>query len=245
MFVDCSRSSSVGKVARMKRKWFANLGLCALASCVFLGNCGSAFAGHAQGAASPPPGSSETETSPSPLRSAASGQQGATAEKPEGQISDFAWLEGKWQGNWGPRLAEQVWMAPKAREMLGLFRVVENDKTLVVEMYSLLETSDGIELRLRHFTPSLAPWEPSSTTVLRLARLDARQAVFENTSGGQPSRQILLRSDPDSYISRSEITSVGDNQQVTEIHFRKQNPVVTEAPPRQTKSKQTRNSPQK
>jgi hypothetical protein len=145
-------------------------------------------------------------------------------------LTDFAWLEGKWQGSWGPRAAEQLWTGPKAGEMLGLFRVVENDKTLVVELYSLLETSDGIELRLRHFTASLLPWEQSSTTLLKLASLDPNAAVFENPSSQQPRRLTLLRVDPETYVSRSEITSGDDNRQVTEIRYHKQKSAAEVAP---------------
>ena len=104
--------------------------------------------------------------------------------------ADFSWLEGRWQGNWGPRLAEQIWMAPKADEMAGVFREVENDKTLVLELFSVVETPEGIEYRSRHFTPSLAPWEQSGPTVLKLASIDPNQIVFENTVDGKPKRVV-------------------------------------------------------
>jgi hypothetical protein len=207
----------------MKCSWFPKLVLGAVAGCLLLAACHRVFAKPSAGTGGWATGVGEAQTVPAPLpwpyRLRAAGNL-------EPRLSDFAWLEGKWQGNWGPRLAEQVWMAPRAGEMLGLFRAVENDKTLVVEMYSLLETAEGIELRLRHFTASLAPWEQSSTTVLRLASVDLEKAVFENVLAGQPSRQVLIRVDADNYISRSEITSGNDNQQVTEIRFRKQNSAV-------------------
>jgi hypothetical protein len=142
-----------------------------------------------------------------------------TASRP---LSEFSWLEGKWQGNWGPRVAEQVWLEPRAGEMTGLFRVTENDKTLVLELYSLLEASGGTEMRLRHFTPTLVPWEQSSPiTVLRLGNMDSldKGAVFENTGTGQPNRLTLLRVDPDTFLLRTEIAPGGDGKQVTEIRF--------------------------
>ena len=136
-------------------------------------------------------------------------------------LADFTWLDGKWQGDWGPRIAEQIWTEPRAGEMLGLFRVVENDKTLVIELYSLLETPDGIEFRLRHFTKSLVPWEQSNAAVLKLASVDPQTAVFENPSGGQPKQINLIRTDAENYLSRSEIRSASGNQQVTEIRYHK------------------------
>ena len=70
-------------------------------------------------------------------------------------LADLAWLEGQWQGKWGPRVAEQTWMAPKAGIMTGLFRLVEGDKTLVLEMFTVVEKPDGINFYFRHFTPEL------------------------------------------------------------------------------------------
>jgi hypothetical protein len=142
----------------------------------------------------------------------------STGDSANPSLSEFSWLEGKWQGNWGPRVAEQIWLEPRASEMTGLFRVTENDKTLVLELYSLLESSSGIEMRLRHFTPALVPWEQSAISVLRLVSFD-RDAVFENGSAGQPNRQTLIRVAPDTYLLRTEIGAGGGNKQVTEIRF--------------------------
>jgi hypothetical protein len=141
-------------------------------------------------------------------------------------LAEFAWLEGKWQGSWGPRTAEQVWMAPKAGEMLGLSRVVENEKTLVIELYSLVETPNGIELRFRHFTPSLAAWEDSSYATLKIVSFDPKTIVFENPTGGKPKRNAFIRIDAETYISRSEIVSDSENKQVTDIRYHR-----TETPP--------------
>jgi hypothetical protein len=149
-------------------------------------------------------------------------------------LSEFAWLEGKWLGNWGPRIAEEIWLEPRAGEMTGLFRVTENDKTLVLELYSLLETPNGIEMRLRHFTPSLVPWEQSAISVLKLVSFD-KDAVFDNAGAGQPNRQTLIRVDPDTYLLRTEIASGDDNKQVTEIRFHHVLPVSPAPAPEKKK----------
>ena len=108
--------------------------------------------------------------------------------------------------------------------MVGVFREIENDKTLVIELFSLVETPDGIEYRFRHFTPSLAPWERSGPTVLMLSSADPTQIVFENANDGKPKRVIFTRIGPDTYISRSEIVPDQGETQVTEITYRRQTP---------------------
>ncbi len=157
---------------------------------------------------------------PSQVRSAAPSKTKPPDARPT--LSDFAWLEGKWQGAWGPRVAEQVWTAPKAGQMLGLFRVLENDKALVIELFSLFQTADGVELRLRHFTPELVPWEQSGLTTLKLAGLDAQTAIFENPSDGQPKRDVFTRIDPDTYTFKSEVVPAAGGTHVTEIRYHRQ-----------------------
>jgi hypothetical protein len=106
--------------------------------------------------------------------------------------------------------------------MVGVFRVVENNKTLVIELLSLLETPDGVEYRFRHFTPALAPWESSGSTVLNITSADPARIVFENPTDGKPKRVIFTHTGPDTYISRSEIVSDQGETQVTEITYRRQ-----------------------
>ena len=141
-------------------------------------------------------------------------------------LADLAWLAGRWQGQWGPRVAEQDWMPAKADMMLGTYRVIESDKTLVVELLALTESPDGVEYRIRHFTPTLAPWEKSGSTVLNLVSMDPKRIVFENPVDGQPKHAILDRVDDDTYVSRSEIVPLDGNAQVVSITFHRQKPVL-------------------
>lgn len=137
-------------------------------------------------------------------------------------ISDFSWLAGRWIGKWGPRTAEQDWMPPHAGLIVGTFRLLEDGGTLVIELSALAQKNNGIELRFRHFTPALVPWEKSDPTVLTLHSLDSKRAVFENSVNGQPKRALFIRVDPDTYISRSEIDSAGGTTKVVEITFHRQ-----------------------
>jgi hypothetical protein len=142
-------------------------------------------------------------------------------------LADLSWLAGRWQGTWGPRLAQQTWTAPKAGVMLGTFQLAEGDKTLVLELFTLVEDSDGIKLYLRHFTPSLTPWEKSGPTALNLETADAKSIVFVNAVDGEPKQDIITRIDTDTYVSRSEIVPDKGDPQVTEITYHR----VFDGPP--------------
>jgi hypothetical protein len=156
-----------------------------------------------------------------------SGDDSTTVPPPKATLADLAWLAGRWQGSWGPRVAQQVWTAPKAGVMMGTFQLAENDKTLVLELFTVVEEPGGIKFHLRHFTPSLVAWEKPGPTVLNLSSADPKSVTFENSTDGQPKRAIFTRVDADTYISRSEVVPEKGQVQVTEITYRRQK----EAPP--------------
>lgn len=139
-------------------------------------------------------------------------------------ISQLGWLEGRWRGEWGTRIAEQIWMGPKAGVMTGEFRLVEGEKTLVLELFSIVEKADGIQLYLRHFTPELLPWEKSDATTLKLESIDGARATFVNPANGEPKRAILIRADADTYTARSEIEPEQGEAQTIEITFHRLKP---------------------
>src|SRR5215469_3750325 len=139
-------------------------------------------------------------------------------------LAQFAWLEGEWRADWGSRSAEQSWLESKAGELVGIARITEGEKTLVLELFSLFENSEGVQLYLRHFTPELLPWEKSDATTLKLAAIDATKAVFVNSINGEPRRAIFTRLDADTYTARSELEPAQGEAQVIEITFHRQKP---------------------
>jgi Domain of unknown function (DUF6265) len=153
------------------------------------------------------------------------------ASAPKPALADLAWLAGRWQGAWGPRVAQQEWTPPKAGVMVGSFQLAENDKTLVLEFVTLVEEGDGIKFHLRHFTPSLVAWEKPGPTILDLTAADPKVIAFENPTDGQPKRLTFIHVDTDTYVSRSEVVPQQGDPQVTEITYRRQK----EAPPARRK----------
>lgn len=144
-----------------------------------------------------------------------------SASASKSTLADFAWLAGRWQGTWGARAAQQTWTAPEAGVMLGTFQLAESGKTLVLELFTVVEDESGVKLYLRHFTPSLIAWEKPGPTRLDLERADARSIVFVNSADGQPRQDIITRIDADTYVLRSEVVSAKGDEQVTEITYRR------------------------
>jgi hypothetical protein len=145
-------------------------------------------------------------------------QKAATPDS-KGNLSQFSWLVGEWRGQWGPRLAQQVWMPPQAGVMVGAFQVSENGRKMVIELYTITSTPRGVEVRVRHFTPSLTPWEKAGPTLLNLKTIDSKSILFENADNGQPKRWLMNRTAPDTLLERFEIVPEKGQEQVAEIEF--------------------------
>ncbi|MFZ0786516.1 MAG: DUF6265 family protein [Candidatus Acidiferrales bacterium] len=174
-------------------------------------------------AVTPPPPPADARKSANATPTSTSPPAAAQA-KPT--LADFAWLAGRWQGAWGPRVAQQVWMPPKGGVMLGTFQTVDNGATLVIELFSIIERPDGISLYFRHFTPTLEPWETSKPTLLKLASATPKSIEFDNPIDGQPKREIIRKIDADTYVSRAEIVPDKGDPQVVEITYHRQKEAV-------------------
>lgn len=160
-----------------------------------------------------------------PRSSGSDAPQSAASAAPateSAQLADLGWLAGRWVGKWGPRTAEQTWTPPQAGQILGTFRLFEDDHTLLVELYTLDQKSGGVQLRFRHFTPDLVPWEKSAATELNLESSDSKQWVFLNSANGEPKRSIIIRIDADTYTLRSEISAGEGPTRVVDITFHRQ-----------------------
>jgi hypothetical protein len=224
---------------RLKRIGFSGLRVVASTAllCLFM-LAGSARAQQASGSGTEP--GAKTGNASVPISGGSAADAAATAASSASQqphsastqpptLAQFNWLEGQWRGEWGSRIAEQTWLVPKAGEIAGLFRLIEGEKILVLEIFSLVEKPEGIQFYLRHLTPELLPWEKADATMLKLESFDSTKATFVNPVNGEPKRTIFTRLDPDTFTQRSEIEPAEGEPQVIEITFHRQKPQAVPA----------------
>ena len=126
------------------------------------------------------------------------------ADKPA-KLSGFAWMEGTWQGQFGEALAEETFMAPKAGAILNMFRLTKDGSLLIYETSALVETQEGIELRVRHFNAKLEAMETEQPIILKLVKFDGARAEFENFIHSAPKRTIITKKSNDEMEVYSEI----------------------------------------
>jgi hypothetical protein len=139
-------------------------------------------------------------------------------------LADFAWLAGRWEGKLGPTAekqltAEQQWMPPKNDTMLGFFRLTDNEKTVVIELFTIRETTDGIVFYFRHFSPELKPWEEAEAYHLNLTKSDGTTFRFDNPVVNQLKDAILTHTEADTYISHGDITGADGKPAAIEVTY--------------------------
>lgn len=134
-------------------------------------------------------------------------------------IDDFAWLTGTWEGlldvGDGMALAEVQYLVPRAGTILGSFRLTKDEAVLVMEMLAMVEVEGGIEMRMRHFSKSLDPWEDGDPLILTFDSVREGVSIFRNHVNDSPRWSYLEALGPNSFSARSEIYS--DTGEVSEI----------------------------
>jgi len=146
--------------------------------------------------------------------------QEATASAPiHAALGDFSWLAGRWEGRLGPMTAEQEWMAPKNRTMEGFFRLTDAEKTIVIELFTLRETPEGVAMYFRHFSPELKPLEEKEAYHLNLSKSERGVFRFDNSVVNQLKDAILTHADDDTYVSHGDITETDGKPKVIEVTY--------------------------
>jgi len=105
---------------------------------------------------------------------------GDGGKSPPAKVTDFAWLEGQWQAKALGGDAEEIWGPPSAGTMVGMFRLIQDEKAAFYEIFTLTEEGPTVLLRLKHFHPDLTGWEEKDETVdFPLVALEEGQAFFD------------------------------------------------------------------
>jgi hypothetical protein len=109
------------------------------------------------------------------------------------ELEKLNWLMGVWRHLPGEEFEfEQHWSSPVDDSMMGMFRLVSDDKVVVYEFLLLEKLPEGLFLRIRHYRPGML--EVSRFPYrLKLIEGSDRQLVFENPDGNHPKRITYRR----------------------------------------------------
>jgi hypothetical protein len=116
----------------------------------------------------------------------------AGAPRPSAVIEDVAWLAGFWEGEaFGGRF-EDVWSAPSAGSMMGMFKVIQGDAPAFYELQLIVEEEGSLTWKVKHFAADFTAWEEKSEWVaFPLVELSGDAAHFSGVTVRRQSADEL------------------------------------------------------
>jgi hypothetical protein len=150
------------------------------------------------------------------------------------RTSDFAWLAGSWEGrlvgadNIGTELTFQP---PKGGLMSGVMRLSQDGKPVLLELISIIDGSDGVELRFRHFDGALSTMESTFKQTMLLTKSTDSSDTFENTVAfdktllsTQPRVASWTQRGQNAMVAHSDILDENGKPSTIEVVYRRITP---------------------
>ena len=128
-----------------------------------------------------------------PLISAAAGAESLRTEhtyqlddgeaRPTATIDHVAWLSGSWTGTAFGAQFEEVWNPPSAGSMVGMYKLMRDDKVDFYELLVIVEEEGSLALKVKHFSDAFVAWEDKPDYVtFRLVKLEEDAVHFSGLS---------------------------------------------------------------
>ncbi len=124
-------------------------------------------------------------------------------------LDDLVWLAGSWHGEGLGGELEEYWTLASGGTMLGVFRLVVDDKVRVIEYVLITQEEDRIAFRFKHFRTDYTTWEEDGPLEFTLISVSEREAIFHSDVSDQHApRRITYRltdeGDLAALVSRSD-----------------------------------------
>lgn len=99
---------------------------------------------------------------------------------PKAFVEELAWLEGHWLAEALGGTAEEIWAAPKAGAMMGMFRAERDGEISFYEFFTIREMDGSLLLQIKHFQRDMVGWEEKDETVdFPLVKLEDKTVWFD------------------------------------------------------------------
>jgi hypothetical protein len=111
-------------------------------------------------------------------------------------LADISWLIGAWAGTGLGGVSEEMWSRPASGVMMGMYRLIKDDKPIFYEALWVMEEGGTLVMRLKHFHPNLVGWEERDKTVdFKFVKKDGKRMYFSGLtfdSSGPKELSIYL-----------------------------------------------------
>jgi hypothetical protein len=114
----------------------------------------------------------------------------------KGNVKDLRWMVGYWTGTGLGGECEEVWMPAVDGQMIGTFRFWDNGKLVFSEFMNLIQESESISMKLKHFNPDLTGWEEKEEwTTFRLIELSENKVWFDGLTIERIDEEMVYQLD--------------------------------------------------
>lgn len=143
-------------------------------------------------------------------------------------VADFGWLEGRWIGHLDgvDGEAQMNFMPASSGQLAGVMRIIDRGRVVLLELISMVDTPNGIELRFRHFSPALDAYQATFKQTLRLAIHGPDRDVFENLvpfdtalMPTQPRTATYIKRGPHDFVAHSGVLDKQGKPSVIEVTY--------------------------
>ncbi|MGI9323751.1 MAG: DUF6265 family protein [Pseudomonadales bacterium] len=98
-------------------------------------------------------------------------------------IDGLSWLTGTWRGPLGDQLLEEQWSVAQAGSIAALVRFFQGSETQIVELLTISESSDGLEMLIQQWSGEMQPLNPAPQR-MALDQQSHRSISFKSASSG-------------------------------------------------------------
>ena len=111
---------------------------------------------------------------------------------PAANLEQLEWIAGSWQGEGLGGNTEEVWSKPSKGSMMGMFKLIQNDKVVFYEMMTITPLGSSLVLRIKHFDDALRGWEDKDKSVeFPLVEVGESKAFFSGLTFEKKSKSEL------------------------------------------------------
>ncbi len=86
-------------------------------------------------------------------------------QHPEATLDDALWMVGSWTGTAFGKRFEEVWNAPSAGSMVGMFKLFDESGASMYELMVMTVEDGTLSLKIRHFGADFTAWEEKDEDV--------------------------------------------------------------------------------
>ena len=104
-------------------------------------------------------------------------------DPPRATLADAAMLVGSWKGTAFGGTFEEVWNPPSSGSMVGLFKLMHDDKVTLYEIMVIREEQETLSFKVKHFGEDFSAWEDKKDYIdFRFVKAEENAIHFQGVS---------------------------------------------------------------